>query len=168
MRCSSDAPRLYDICFRTLKLTTPTYGDLNHLVSAAMSGCHMLPPLPRAVELRPPQDCCEPHPIPSLALLHDRLRSADEPHSFLIENGCTREGGVHGGGVGCSGVGRRHGGVGCRRMWTEKGKGKIEEQTERRDGHNRGKERGREGTRKVKAKVTDRKGKGLGNGKGNG
>ena len=29
---------LYDICFRTLKLTTPTYGDLTHLVSAAMSG----------------------------------------------------------------------------------------------------------------------------------
>jgi tubulin beta len=29
---------LYDICFRTLKLTTPTYGDLNHLVSACMSG----------------------------------------------------------------------------------------------------------------------------------
>merc|ERR1712231_18813 len=29
---------LYDICFRTLKLTTPTYGDLNHLVSAALSG----------------------------------------------------------------------------------------------------------------------------------
>ena len=27
-----------DICFRTLKLTTPTYGDLNHLVSAALSG----------------------------------------------------------------------------------------------------------------------------------
>ncbi|KAB0367948.1 hypothetical protein FD755_021272 [Muntiacus reevesi] len=25
-------------CFRTLKLTTPTYGDLNHLVSATMSG----------------------------------------------------------------------------------------------------------------------------------
>ena len=29
---------LYDIYFRMLKLTTPTYGDLNHLVSAAMSG----------------------------------------------------------------------------------------------------------------------------------
>ncbi len=29
---------LYDICFRTLKLTTPTYGDLCHLVGAAMSG----------------------------------------------------------------------------------------------------------------------------------
>ena len=27
-----------DICFRTLKLTTPTYGDLNHLVSAGLSG----------------------------------------------------------------------------------------------------------------------------------
>ena len=24
----------HDICFRTLKLTTPTYGDLNHLVAA--------------------------------------------------------------------------------------------------------------------------------------
>ncbi|OAV84916.1 hypothetical protein PTTG_30952, partial [Puccinia triticina 1-1 BBBD Race 1] len=29
---------LYDICFRTLKLATPTYGDLNHLVSIVMSG----------------------------------------------------------------------------------------------------------------------------------
>jgi len=33
-----DNEALYDICFRTLKLTTPTYGDLNHLVSATMSG----------------------------------------------------------------------------------------------------------------------------------
>lgn len=33
-----DNEALYEICFRTLKLTTPTYGDLNHLVSAAMSG----------------------------------------------------------------------------------------------------------------------------------
>merc|ERR1711881_785646 len=33
-----DNEALYDICFRTLKLTTPTYGDLNHLVCAAMSG----------------------------------------------------------------------------------------------------------------------------------
>ncbi|GFY74640.1 tubulin beta-4 chain [Trichonephila inaurata madagascariensis] len=29
---------LYDICFRTLQLSTPTYGDLNHLVSVTMSG----------------------------------------------------------------------------------------------------------------------------------
>lgn len=33
-----DNEALYDICFRTLKLTTPSYGDLNHLVSDVMSG----------------------------------------------------------------------------------------------------------------------------------
>ncbi|XP_066594708.1 tubulin beta-1 chain-like [Prorops nasuta] len=33
-----DNEALYDICFRTLKLKTPTYGDLNHLVSDTMSG----------------------------------------------------------------------------------------------------------------------------------
>jgi len=33
-----DNEALYDICFRTLKLQTPSYGDLNHLVSSAMSG----------------------------------------------------------------------------------------------------------------------------------
>ncbi|XP_077999809.1 tubulin beta-4B chain-like [Glandiceps talaboti] len=33
-----DNEALYDICFNTLKLTNPTYGDLNHLVSATMSG----------------------------------------------------------------------------------------------------------------------------------
>jgi len=33
-----DNEALYDICFRTLKLTTPTYGDLNHLVSASLCG----------------------------------------------------------------------------------------------------------------------------------
>ena len=33
-----DNEALYNICFRTLKLTTPTYGDLNHLVSMTMSG----------------------------------------------------------------------------------------------------------------------------------
>lgn len=33
-----DNEALYDIHFRTLKLATPTYGDLNHLVSVVMSG----------------------------------------------------------------------------------------------------------------------------------
>src|SRR5437762_8693773 len=33
-----DNEALYDICIRTLKLNSPTYGDLNHLVSAVMSG----------------------------------------------------------------------------------------------------------------------------------
>jgi len=36
-----DNASLYDICFRTLKLTSPTMGDLNHLVSATMSGITM-------------------------------------------------------------------------------------------------------------------------------
>lgn len=31
-----DNEALYDICFRTLKLTSPTYGDLNHLVSVSV------------------------------------------------------------------------------------------------------------------------------------
>ncbi|KAK8937601.1 Tubulin beta-1 chain [Platanthera guangdongensis] len=33
-----DNEALYDICFCTLKLATPTFGDLNHLISAIMSG----------------------------------------------------------------------------------------------------------------------------------
>jgi tubulin beta len=33
-----DNEALYDICFRTLKLQNPSYGDLNHLVSHVMSG----------------------------------------------------------------------------------------------------------------------------------
>nr|Q9GSR5.1 RecName: Full=Tubulin beta chain; AltName: Full=Beta-tubulin [Encephalitozoon intestinalis]AAG15252.1 beta tubulin [Encephalitozoon intestinalis] len=33
-----DNEALYDMCFRTLKLNNPGYGDLNHLVSLVMSG----------------------------------------------------------------------------------------------------------------------------------
>ncbi|KAF5298070.1 hypothetical protein FQA39_LY11838 [Lamprigera yunnana] len=33
-----DNEALYDICFRTLKLGSPSYGDLNYLISCAMSG----------------------------------------------------------------------------------------------------------------------------------
>nr|GMD12738.1 tubulin beta-4 chain [Ipomoea batatas] len=33
-----DNEALYDICFRTLKVTTPSFGDLNHLISATMNG----------------------------------------------------------------------------------------------------------------------------------
>lgn len=32
-----DNEALYDICFRTLKLSSPTYGDLNHLVSVSLN-----------------------------------------------------------------------------------------------------------------------------------
>merc|ERR1712008_332276 len=49
-----DNEALYDICFRTLKLTTPTYGDLNHLASAAISGvtCCLRFPSQRNSDLR--------------------------------------------------------------------------------------------------------------------
>uniref|UniRef100_A0A1B6CT75 Tubulin beta chain n=1 Tax=Clastoptera arizonana TaxID=38151 RepID=A0A1B6CT75_9HEMI len=33
-----DNEALYNICYRTLKLKGPTYGDLNHLISVTMSG----------------------------------------------------------------------------------------------------------------------------------
>jgi len=33
-----DNEALYDICLKTLKLPSPTYADLNHLISTAMSG----------------------------------------------------------------------------------------------------------------------------------
>lgn len=33
-----DNEALHDICFRTLKLTAPSYADLNHLISCTMSG----------------------------------------------------------------------------------------------------------------------------------
>ncbi|GJQ88328.1 hypothetical protein Trydic_g3804 [Trypoxylus dichotomus] len=35
---SIDNEALYDICFKTLKLVSPSYADLNHLVSLTMSG----------------------------------------------------------------------------------------------------------------------------------
>ncbi|XP_018579900.1 tubulin beta chain-like [Anoplophora glabripennis] len=33
-----DNEALHDICYRTLKLASPSYGDLNHLISAVMAG----------------------------------------------------------------------------------------------------------------------------------
>lgn len=35
---SIDNEALYDICFKTLKMSSPSYADLNHLVSLTMSG----------------------------------------------------------------------------------------------------------------------------------
>ena len=48
-----DNEALYDICFRTLKLTSPSFADLNHLISAVMSGvtcCLRFPGMPADVE----------------------------------------------------------------------------------------------------------------------
>ncbi|KAK3858722.1 hypothetical protein Pcinc_035109 [Petrolisthes cinctipes] len=97
-----DNEALYDICFRTLKLTSPSYGDLNHLVSMTMSGvttCLRFPgyqrerenkkskkydnvwsnyvfKVPRTVECRPEKTCRQHGTLPQTPLLHARLRSA--------------------------------------------------------------------------------------------
>jgi len=87
-----DNEALYDICFRTLKLTTPTFGDLNHLVSAVMSGvtcclrfpglldwCILWPScfyLYRTAEHRFEEACCQFDPIPSSAFLFDWIHTS--------------------------------------------------------------------------------------------
>ena len=43
---------VYDICFRTLTFTTPTYSDLNHLVPASISGVTMFIRLPSRLASR--------------------------------------------------------------------------------------------------------------------
>merc|ERR1711959_645090 len=71
-----DNEALYDICFRTLKLTTPTYGDLNHLLGRPQRR-DVLPPLPGPAQLRYPQARREHDPVPAPSFLHERLRAAD-------------------------------------------------------------------------------------------
>ncbi|KAG9439537.1 hypothetical protein H6P81_019702 [Aristolochia fimbriata] len=46
-----DNEALYDICFRTLKLATPTFGDLNHLISATMSGSSVCDIPPKGLKM---------------------------------------------------------------------------------------------------------------------
>jgi tubulin beta len=93
-----DNEALYDICFRTLKLSTPTYGDLNHLVSIVMSGITTSLRFPgqlnsdlRKVAVNMGMCFCKYRMIytsvisrdflhsalPSSALLHDRFRAFD-------------------------------------------------------------------------------------------
>ncbi len=72
-----DNEALYDICFRTLKLTTPSYGDLNHLVSATMRS-HHLPQVPRPAQRRSAQAGCKHGALPSSPLLHAWLRSSHQ------------------------------------------------------------------------------------------
>ena len=45
-----DIEALYDICFRTLKPSTPIHGDLYHLVNAAMSGVTIWLRFPRLLD----------------------------------------------------------------------------------------------------------------------
>merc|ERR1719261_2084488 len=68
---------LYDICFRTLKLTTPTYGDLNHLCSACMSGVTACLRFPG--QLNSDLRKLGVNPIPSPPLLLHRLHPTHLP-----------------------------------------------------------------------------------------
>ena len=62
---SLDNEALYDISFRTLKLTSPTYGNLNSLVSASIpevTTCIRF----GSVERRSEEDPHQRHPFPRL------------------------------------------------------------------------------------------------------
>ena len=74
-----DNEALYDICFRTLKLTTPTYGDLNHLVSAAMSAVTCCIRFPGQLNCDLRKIAVNMIPFPRLHFLHDRFRPVDLP-----------------------------------------------------------------------------------------
>ena len=109
-----DNEALYDICFRTLKLTTPTFGDLNHLISAVMSGitcCLRFPGAHTRLALllclampggrcRPPplRSMIKPRPLECLVapirswLSHDLL-AADRTarHAFFVLDACMNQ-----------------------------------------------------------------------------
>ena len=89
-----DNEALYDICFRTLKLTSPTYGDLNHLVSVIVivvvqvlananlpfsTDYHVrsdhLSALSRPAQRGPPQAGRQHGPVPKTPLFHARVRA---------------------------------------------------------------------------------------------
>merc|ERR1711957_505388 len=79
-----DNEALYDIWFRTLKLTTPTYGDLNHLVSAAMSGvttCFRFLDI-AWISAVPCPDCARAHTANVRCEEHD-VRSRSSPRTVL-------------------------------------------------------------------------------------
>merc|ERR1712113_125031 len=87
-----DNEALYDICFRTLKLTTPTYGDLNHLVSAAISGVTTCLRFPGQLNCDL-ENRSEPDPLSAPALLHDWFRTAHVPRLPAVP--CPDRAGAH-------------------------------------------------------------------------
>merc|ERR1712128_190808 len=79
-----DNEALYDICFRTLKLTTPTYGDLNHLVSATMSGVTTCLRFPGQLNADLRKLAVNMVPFPPSPLLHARLCSPHLPRIAAV------------------------------------------------------------------------------------
>ncbi|CAF3352818.1 unnamed protein product [Rotaria socialis] len=84
-----DNEALYDICFRTLKLTTPTYGDLNHLVSATMSGvttCFRFPGIMMTFSVVPSPKVSDTvvEPYNATLSIHQLVENTDE--TYCIDN----------------------------------------------------------------------------------
>ncbi|ETN65587.1 beta-Tubulin at 60D, partial [Anopheles darlingi] len=72
-----DNEALYDICFRTLKVSNPSYGDLNHLVSLTMSGVTTCLRFPGQLNADLRKLAVNMVPFPRLSLLHARFRAVD-------------------------------------------------------------------------------------------
>ena len=70
-----DNEALYDICFRTLKLTTPTHGDLNHLVCADHVRSHYLSEVVRTAQCGSQETGGEYGSLSLTALFHSGLCS---------------------------------------------------------------------------------------------
>ena len=78
-----DNEALYDICFRTLKLSSPTYGDLNHLVSMTMSGKGVSDLKARLDDCEDPAKSCEDKEFSHQHVTFKRETS--NVHKFLPE-----------------------------------------------------------------------------------
>merc|ERR1712242_500020 len=76
---------LYDICFRTLKLTTPTYGDLNHLVSVTMSGVTTCLRFPGQLNADLRKLGVNMVPFPRLHFFHARLCPTNLPRFPTVQ-----------------------------------------------------------------------------------
>jgi len=74
-----DNEALYDICQKTLKLSSPSYGDLNHLVSAVMAGVTTCLRFPGQLNSDLRKLAVNMVPFPSSPLLHRRIRSPHQP-----------------------------------------------------------------------------------------
>merc|ERR1711915_114336 len=86
-----DNEALYDICFRTLKLATPTYGDLNHLVSLTMSGVTTCLRFPGQLNADLRKLAVNMVPFPRLHFFHAWICSLDSSWVSTVQScHCTR------------------------------------------------------------------------------
>ena len=84
-----DNEALYDICFRTLKLTTPTFGDLNPLISAVMSGITCCLRFPGMMPSRQFLILCTSCPACLQSHLHSARKQQKKAAGALLSAPCT-------------------------------------------------------------------------------